>query len=413
MRSITVFPFTNPSGKKVWKADVLIGTKPNGSPRFKRVTGETKKEATERGHRVWLDAQQGVLAPEGRERFDSFAMRWLTQVKAPTVRESTVSDYRYKLDHFILPTFGHRPLNSITTADVSGWLTNLKDEGKANYTINASRQVLDAVMRDAVKNGYLAKNPVANTPKFRANRRTTVRVQKPWTKDEAQQVLDAIIDKPIELFVTLAVYLGLRKSEILGLKWSDFDIPAGVFTICRSVREISRYDAEGKRTTVVVEEDPKTATSRRTLVITRPVAEALMRHKARLEDTSSLTPDSWVIASRTGTVQRPGVIANQLNKILDDHGIRRIRIHDIRHSALVLALESGTPMEAVSQGAGHSRLDTTKAIYAPYVQPLADKFSNDLSSYLSSDRIDDQLRKLIDSEQTPQNPQNHWGWGKK
>jgi len=57
--------------------------------------------------------------------------------------------------------------------------------------------------------------------------------------------------------------------------------------------------------------------------------------------------------------------------------------------------------------------DTTKAIYAPYVQPLADKFSNDLDSYLSSDRIDDQLKKLIDSEQTPQTPQNHWGWGKK
>ena len=413
MRSVTVFPFTNPSGQRVWKADVLIGTKPNGSPRFKRVTGVTKKEALERGHTVRNEAQQGVLAPEGRERFDSFAKRWLTQVKAPTVRESTLSDYHYKLEHFIFPTFGHRPLNSIRTADISGWLAQLKDEGKSNHSINAIRQVLDAVMRDAVKNGYLIKNPVTNSAKFRINRRNTVLVQEPWTRDEAQQVLDAIIDTPVELFVTLALYLGLRKSEILGLKWSDLDMEAGVFTIRRSVREITRYDAGGRRTTVMVEDDPKTATSRRTLVITRPVAEALMRHKARRGSSTPLTTDSWVFASRNGTVQRPGTVANQLNKLLDVNGIRRIRIHDMRHTALVLALESGTPIEAVSQGAGHSRLDTTKAIYAPYVQTLSDKFSNDLSDYLNVDRIDDQLRQLIDSEHTPQTPVNNWGWGKK
>lgn len=413
MRSVSVFPFTNPSGQKVWKADILIGTKPNGSPRFKRVTGATKKEAQEIGHKVLSQAQQGVLAPEGRERFDSFAMRWLTQVKAPTVRESTLSDYHYKLQHFIFPTFGHRPLNAICTGDISGWLTQLKNEGKSNHSINSIRQVLDAVMRDAVKNGYLIKNPVSNTAKFRINRRNTVLVQEPWTRDEAQQVLAAIIDRPIELFVTLALYLGLRKSEILGLKWSDFDLDAGVLSIRRSVREITRYDVEGKRCTVMVEDDPKTATSRRTLVITRPVAEALMRHKARTGNEVPLTTDSWVFASRNGTVQRPGTLANQLNKLLDEKGIRRIRIHDMRHTALVLALESGTPIEAVSQGAGHSRLDTTKSIYAPYVQTLSDKFSHDLSGYLNVDRIDDQLRQLIDREHTRQTSVDHWGWGKK
>ena len=84
--------------------------------------------------------------------------------------------------------------------------------------------------------------------------------------------------------------------------------------------------------------------------------------------------------------------------MLEKNQLRRIRIHDIRHTALLLAIETGIPIEAVSQGAGHSRLDTTKSIYAPYSQTLADTFSQDLSRSLSGDRIDSRLRELLAGE---------------
>ena len=397
-RSPTIFTYTNPSGVVVWKADVQVGVKPNGKPRFTRLTASTKKEATRLASDAQIRAHHGALAPEGKERLGSFAPRWLSDTKAPEVRLATAEDYRYKLEHYILPTFGDRPLVAISTADVTAWLKQLHDSGKSNYTISGVKQVLGAVMKAAVTYGFISRNPVANAPAYRKSRRTTVNVREPWTRDEAQQVLTAIRGESIELFATLLIYLALRKSEALGLKWADLDFTTSTVTIKRSIREITVTQADGTRKTTTVEGDPKTNSSRRTLVLTQPVLEVLMRHRNRIENPRRLEPDAWVFSSPSGNVQRPGNLARSFNRLLEKNQLRRIRIHDIRHTALLLAIETGIPIEAVSQGAGHSRLDTTKSIYAPYSQTLADTFSQDLSRSLSGDRIDSRLRELLAGE---------------
>ena len=413
-RTPTVFAYTNPSGSVVWKADVQVGVKPNGKPRFTRLTATTKREVTQLAREAATKASHGALAPEGKERLGSFALRWLFDTKAPEVRVATVEDYRYKLEHYILPTFGDRPLVSITTADVTAWLKQLHDGGKSNYTISGIKQVLGAVMKAALTFGFIGKNPVTNAPMYRKSRRTTVNVQEPWTRDEAQQVLMAIRGEPIELFATLLIYLGLRKSEALGLKWADLDFTTSTVTIKRSIREVTVTQADGTRKTTVVEGDPKTNSSRRTLVLTQPVLEALMRHRNPIKNSQRLEPEAWVFSSPSGTVQRPGNLARSFNRVLEKSVLRQIRIHDIRHTALLLAIEMGISIEAVSQGAGHSRLDTTKSIYAPYSQTLADTFSQGLSRGLSGDPIDSRLQDLLDGE-TANNPPpgTHGGRGKK
>ena len=82
-RSPTIFTYTNPSGVVVWKADVQVGVKPNGKPRFTRLTASTKKEATRLAIDAQIRAHHGALAPEGKERLGSFAPRWLSDTKAP------------------------------------------------------------------------------------------------------------------------------------------------------------------------------------------------------------------------------------------------------------------------------------------------------------------------------------------
>ena len=398
MRKTSYFKFANPSGEEVWKARVHTGQHPNGEPRFTQVTAKSKKDVTDLAQKREIEARQGALAPEGKEHFESFALRWLEQTKGPTVRESTAADYRYKLDRYIFPVFGKRPLKEIKSRDITAFLKDLKNKGMANYSISAIRQVLNAVMKEATVHDYISKNPVANTPIYKKTRRDTVLVKEPWTKSEALQVLQAIQVKPVELFGRLALYLGLRKSEILGLQWADFDLENARLTINRSMREVSIYQPDGSRRTEMVEQDPKTETSRRTLVLTEPILESLLRHKDQIADKGLVKPNSWVFTTRFGTPQRPATIAAQLNKVLDSHNIRRIRIHDMRHTAVVLGLESGMPIEAISQGAGHSRLDTTKSIYAPYCQTLADTFSNGLSNYLTGDAMEHQLRQLLEEE---------------
>ena len=409
-RAPTVFAHTNPSGKVVWKVDVQVGANPNGRPRFTRFTAATKREAHQLGQHAQLQAMQGALAPEGRERFSSFALRWLYDNKAPQVRQPTIDDYRYKLEQYILPVFGPRPLADISTQDVTTWLKQLHREGKANYTINGIRQVINAVMKAAVAYGHILKNPVTNAPSYRKSRRDMVNVKEPWTRDEAQRVLAGARGTPVELFAVLLIYFGLRKSEALGLKCSDFDFEQGLFTINRSIRESSTFQSDGSRKTVVLEGDPKTPSSRRSLALSPAVIEAVMRHRARITQPDLLETNQWVFTTAQGTVQRPGTLARMLHKVLDVHHIRRIRIHDIRHTALVMAIENGTPIEAVSQGAGHSRLDTTKSIYAPYSQTLANRFSQAVANCLSVEPIDDQLHRLL-NEEAHLPPGTTRGWG--
>ena len=250
-------------------------------------------------------------------------------------------------------------------------------------------------MRAAVSNSYIARNPVTNAPTYRKTRRDMVNVKEPWTLTEAQEVLAAVRDSPVELFAVLLIYFGLRKSEALGLKWSDFDFGAGTFTINRSIREVQTYAADGSKRTEVLEGDPKTLSSRRTLVLSARVSEAILRHRDSVVLPAFRGGSAWVFSTKHGTVQRPGTLQRMLHRVLKANNIRLIRIHDIRHTAVVLAIETGTPIEAVSQGAGHTRLDTTKSIYAPYSQVLANTFSNNVASYLSVSPIDDQLHDLL------------------
>lgn len=394
----SVFRYTNPSGQVVWKVDVQTGKRPNGKPIVTRRTAPTKSEAVALGQRMQLEAAKGQLAPEGREHFRSFAIRWLTEVKAPQVRVATAQDYLYKLNHFILPTFGERPIRSISASDVAGFFTALQKQGLSNYSVNGIRQVLHAVMKGAVAFGLIGRNPVESVPRLRQSRRTTVFVQEPWTVDEAQSALAAISGTSVELFGHLLIYLGLRKSEALGLQWRDFDFDNGTVTINRSVREVGVFQPDGSRKTQVIEEEPKTVASHRTLLLSRPLLEAVFRHRQEGLSNPLPTPTDWVLATRTGSLPRPSNLQRRFNQLLKASGVRRIRIHDIRHSAIVMALEAGTPIEAVSQGAGHSRLDTTKSIYAPYSQNLANRFSTDVSDYLNRDNIDVQLLELLEQE---------------
>ena len=405
MRSPTVFEARNPSGAKVWKVDIHVGQKPNGAPKTIRRTADTKKGATEIGWALYKKALSGELAHDGRELFHSYASRWLENVKGPEVRPATKDDYRYKLEHYIIPVFGQRPLSAISSTNISEWLASLKSDGKSNFTIKGIRQVINAVLRNAQENGVISKNPVALAPRYRTMRRDALLVKEPWSANEARSALEAVKGTPLELFAVLLIHAGLRKSELMGLKWSDFNFEDMTFTINRSIREGKVKGPDGTMKTGLIEDDPKTPASHRTLLITQPIIDAIMRARELERDNGLEGLNDRVFKSRKGTLSFPSSLQSQLRKLLDSHGVRRIRTHDIRHTALVLAIQNGIPMEAVSQGAGHSRLDTTKSIYAPYVQTLSDQFSRGVTDALLPRSIDQDLQDLVEGAlRTPSRP---------
>jgi integrase len=208
------------------------------------------------------------------------------------------------------------------------------------------------------------------------------------------QALSAAQGTEFDLFLNIALTLGLRRGEILGLRWTDIDINAGTISVRQTLKEEKRFTASGRANVTLVTDKPKTRASERTLKIGLNALSAIQRHREYVDGLRRVaghawTDSQWVFVSVTGTPLHPSNVNHRFTRFCRDAQLRHIRIHDLRHTSAVLGLEAGVRLEAVSQALGHTRVDVTKSIYAPYVQVLADEFTTALDDSLNEAMLRD------------------------
>jgi integrase len=393
----TVFAVTSKAtGKVSWCAEIVVAHKSNGTPVKTRRSFATKAQATKGLHSLISEREHGHLTVVRNESLEQFSIRWIREVKANQVRKSTLNDYEYKLRKYVFPYLGARQLRSITGRDIDSWMSQMRREGKSSNTIKGARRVIFGVFKNAYRQELISRNPVEQTdaPKRQASEKS--RVQEPWTEQEVIKALEQsrMMDdssKDVELFLCLAIYLGMRRGEILGLKWSDIDFDTRRLQVNRTLKEQRTSTRTGKGVIELVTDDPKTRSSARTLPIVPTVIEALERQMMRQSIARMQNPDlwqeqEWVFTTKTGTAIYPSNMSYRYKQFIKRNKLRHIRIHDLRHTSAVLALTSGMPLEAVSQGLGHSRLDITKDVYAPHVPKLNEDFGFGLAAYIQSQR---------------------------
>jgi integrase len=283
---------------------------------------------------------------------------------------------------------GRLKLSAIEARTVESWMAELAKKNYSTKTINGARTVLNGVLKHAYVTGQLSRNPVAATSPFRANRDEKTQVKQPWTKEEALQALDAAHGTDFDLFINIALTLGLRRGEMLGLTWDDINLADGEISIRRTMKEERRFTSSGRANVTLVTDKTKTRASERTLKIGLTVLSAIQRHKDNVsvwkQRSGTDWPETnWVFVGQNGKPLFPSNVNHRFVKFCRDKGLRLIRIHDMRHTAAVLGLEANVRLEAVSQALGHTRIDVTKSIYAPYVQILADEFTTALDDSLN------------------------------
>jgi integrase len=266
--------------------------------------------------------------------------------------------------------------------------SHTSEKGASTTTINGARQVLGAVFNHAVRAGLVPKNPVELTERAKRQWGARTSVKQPWSLVEAQQVLEVTQGTKFDLFARLGVLMGARRGEILALRWGDIDFEQGFISIAGSLREQRTIQPDGTANIKLVVVDTKTVSSRRKIALTAEIMASLQRHRDVMAGMKNAAGKAWkqtewVFVDSFGGLTYPSNFARQFTKFLSDRGIRIIRIHDMRHTAAVLALEAGVRLEAVSQALGHSRIDITKSVYAPYVQPLMTEFAVTISDYVA------------------------------
>lgn len=344
-----------------WVAALTIGETETGSQRRRTVYGATRKDVAARLAELQSLAAAGGLVEPSHLTLRDLAARWL-ESKARTVRASTLADYRYTWERYILPRLGDVRVQKLGPLRLEAHL----DELGARYSARMVRQVrvlLHGALGQAVRWGILATNPVEaiDAP---ATRRQPPRV---WTPDQVGAFLEASRRSRYHAAFYLALTAGLRRGEALGLRVSDVDHLAGLIRIRRTVQAVRGRVAIG---------EPKTAAGVRTVHLAEDALQVLA---ARLEALAGEVArarhvgrwagpeDPWVFGTHMGRPTNPSELLRAFARIVDQAGVPRIRFHDLRHTYASLALRSGVSLPAVSLRLGHSSPTITSEIYAHVV----------------------------------------------
>lgn len=321
-----------------------IGSIPDGhGGRARYVTGTSKADVEKRLSEA---ARSSTSRPKGSsETVGAFLERWLEDA-ARHLRPRTVASYRTIIEHHIEPYVGHDRLRDLEPTDVSRMVTSVLAEKKSAQTAKHAHKVLRVALNQALLWGLVERNVATLVKPPRVVRKPVQGL----TAEEAREFLKKTRKDPRWPLYVLAITTGMRRGELLALRWKDVNLKAGTVTVAATLRQVSEFKWAW--------DEPKTGKSRRTLTLSRLAVEALTEQKAKATTTGS------VFARPDGRPLPPSEVSRDFGDLLVALKFRKIRFHDLRHTAAQLLLDQmGGDIRAVSATLGHSTIGTTVDIY--------------------------------------------------
>ena len=322
----------------------------------RQILAQREAEATLGHHRV---------SSGQTPRFGEYADEWLRR-KARDLRLKTLESYQGTVDVHLRPVFGEMRLGAITRRDVEAYLTAKRETGTRRgkkgkraplsiTTINYGLSVLKFILGDALEQGVLTENPVGAVRRLRSpnhDDRDTMHVLEPA---EIAQLLD-VAEEPYRGLYRLAVYSGMRRGELLALRWSDLDLRKGTVHVQRTRGRVK--EGEFYR---IVEGPVKTRASRRTIDVSQPVLLALQ---------TSDFEDDYVFRNRDGGPLDPDNVDRSFARHLTLAELPTVRFHDLRHTHASLLIAAGVHPKAIQARLGHTSITTTLNTYG-HLMPSA------------------------------------------
>lgn len=277
------------------------------------------------------------------------------------IANTTYKDYLTYLNNKIIPFFKDKNIKvkDLTGDECNALYTQLQKDGLSPKSVRRYHAVLHKAYADAVKRKIVPYNPVdqATLPKVKQY------IGDYFGAAEVKKLLEGTKDDETYLVILLVAYYGLRRSEVLGIKWSAIDFNENKITI--------RHKGVEKDGKVVGYDELKTQSSYRTLPLLTNIKEELLLEKARQEKMRKLFGKGYnadyleyVCVDAIGRLYAPKYISTHFGVLLNRLGMRKIRFHDLRHSCASLLLARGVQMKEIQVWLGHSDMSTTANIYS-------------------------------------------------
>ena len=343
--------------------------------RRRSVYGRTRQEASAKLRTALTEAEQGIRPPSLRLTTGAWLDRWLEEYVAPLRRPRTVESYRYIVRLHLKPSVGRIPVARLSPEDVAGMLARLAKGGRLSGTTRRyAYSVLRIALGRALKLGLVSRNVATLVDPPRKDRREL----RPLTSDQVGRFLAATVEDRLGPLYVVAVGLGLRQGEALGLRWEDLDFDLGLVHVRHSLRRGDRELAE-----------PKTERSKRTLRLPVEVAIALREQRRRQLEERLAAGSGWdargfVFTTTTGRPLDGVNVTHGFQEALQRAELPRQRFHDLRHAHATLLIEGGVELAVVSRALGHSDLGTTADVYGAWTREMAGTVAS---------RMDDVLRR--------------------
>ncbi|MBI4884024.1 MAG: site-specific integrase [Actinobacteria bacterium] len=288
--------------------------------------------------------------------------QWVTG-EAARVSPATLRTYRLAVGR-VVAMLGDLGLSRLSGTDVAAWQQHLlhPDDGGRGLspaTVRNTRAVFHKALSDAVRVELLDRNPVAATdpPANVAHRTTGV-----WTAEQLRGFLDQVSTHRLSLAFRLLATTGMRRGELLGLRWGDVDWDRGAVSV---VRSLGLVDGE------LVMSPGKTATSRRLVFLDSITLGHLRADFQRAIEAAAAGDSDPVITPRRGGPLHPDSFSNTFDRLVATAGVPRVRLHDLRHTYATLALHAGMHPVVLAERLGHSSVATTMDLYAHVIPAIS------------------------------------------
>jgi integrase len=383
-----------------WHGRVSMGVRDDGRPDRRHVSAKTEAEVTRKVRALEKQRDSAVVRKTGRAwTVEKWLAHWLDNIVEPSVRRSTFDYYTSAVRQYLVPGLGAHRIDRLEPEHVEKLYARLRREGRKPATIQQVHRTLRAALNEAYRRDRIARNPVMLV---KAPPQVDTEVE-PFSVDEAKRILAAAQHRRNGVRFAVALALGLRRGEALGLRWSDLavswhhgcrdDAPCGqrqpadcpqtnrsaTLTIRRALqRHIWRHgctdDAScGRRRGAdcprrfgggLVITDPKSRAGRRVMNVPGPLLAALDEHRQAQEREREVAADlwhggDWMFTQPNGKPVDPRIDHDEWKTLLKEAGVRDARLHDARHTAATMLLVLKVPTRAVMDVMGWSQTSMT------------------------------------------------------
>jgi len=323
----------------------------------KYIYGDTRREVQEALKKALHEQQQGTLSTGPQQTLKVYLERWLEQVCKLTMRPNTYNQYRSIVRRHLVPALGSIKLEKLTPERIQSFCAQKQDEGLSAKTVVIIHGVLSSALDNAFKWGLIPRNVarLVSLPRIERYEAQTL------TVGQALKLLGVARGSRIEALLLVALTTGMRRGELLALRWEDIDLEASILHVRRTVNPITGLGYK--------EGEPKSKAGRRKIVLSEVTIEALKEHRQGQEQVRARVGARWqehgiVFCNKYGGFFNPTTVLNAFKKLLRDAGLPDIRIHDLRHSAATILAAARVDLKTIQERLGHSSIAITADIYS-------------------------------------------------